>query len=239
VEGTAHQIDMLRFGSDGALYVGVGDGGEHAAAGLRAQDLTSLSGKVLRIDPLTGAGLRNNPFYNGDPDSNRAKVFVLGLRNPFRFTFHPTNGDLVIGDVGASSWEEVNRGRRGANFGWPCFEGTTVANTTSPCDKITTAPQTVVAPLHVFSHAEGRVAVIGGEFYTGSLYPVAYRNAYFFGEYNVGTIWAMTFDQNRITVQDFAHNLTGLVQISSGVDGNLYLLSIRAGTLYRIRYAGG
>lgn len=238
VEGTAHQANMLRFGRDGALYVGIGDGGEYDAAGLRAQDLNSLSGKIVRINPLTGAGYTNNPFYNGDPQSNRAKVYMLGLRNPFRFTFHPTTADLVIGDVGKSSWEEVNRGRAGANFGWPCFENSDPGMTAPPCDKVHAASKQLVFPLHAFPHTEGRVAIIGGDFYTGVNFPAEYRGAYCFGDYNVGKIWMLTTTNNGAQVKEFAGNFAGLVQISMGPDGNLYVLTVRGGTLYRIRWTG-
>ncbi|MEZ4730745.1 MAG: PQQ-dependent sugar dehydrogenase [Caldilineaceae bacterium] len=238
VEGTAHQANMLRFGRDGALYVGVGDGGEYDAAGLRAQDLDSLSGKMLRINPLTGAGYTNNPFYNGDPQSNRAKVYMVGLRNPFRFVFHPTTHDLFIGDVGKSSWEEINRGRAGANFGWPCFENTDPGLTTPPCDKVQAAPKGVVFPLYAFPHTEGRVAVIGGDFYTGAAFPAEYRGAYFFSDYNVGKLWMMTFTGNTIAVKEFGAGFSGLVQISAGPDGHLYVATARGGTLYRIRWTG-
>lgn len=238
VEGTAHQANMLRFGRDGALYVGVGDGGEYETAGLRAQDLDSLSGKLLRIDPLTGNGYTNNPFYNGNPQSNRAKVYMLGLRNPFRFTFHPTTNELVIGDVGNSSWEEVNRGRAGANFGWPCFENGDPKLTTAPCGKLQAAPKQVVFPQYAFPHTEGRVAIIGGDFYAGSTFPAEYRGAYFFGDYNVGKIWLLTATANGVEVKDFASNFAGLVQISTGADGNLYVLTVRGGTLYRVRWTG-
>ena len=235
VEGTAHQANMLRFGRDGALYVGVGDGGEYDSAGLRAQDLDSLSGKMLRINPLTGDGYTNNPFYNGDAKSNRAKIYMLGLRNPFRFTIDPAGNGLVIGDVGKSSWEEVNRGRAGANFGWPCFENGDLGMTTPPCDKLQATPNKVVFPLHAFPHTEGRVAVIGGDFYTGSAFPAEYRGAYFFGDYNVGKIWMLTFG-NCVQVKEFASQYAGVVQISAGPDGNLYVLTARGGMLYRVRW---
>lgn len=238
VEGTAHQANMLRFGPDGALYVGVGDGGEYDTAGLRAQDLDSLSGKLLRINPLTGDGYTNNPFYNGDLRSNRAKVYMLGLRNPFRFTFDPTTTGWVIGDVGKSSWEEVNRGRAGANFGWPCFENSDPGLTTPPCDKLQATPKQLFFPLHAFPHTEGRVAIIGGDFYTGVAFPAEYRGAYFFGDYNVGKIWMLTQTGTGVQVKEFATGFSGLVQISSGADGNLYLSTARGGMLYRIRWAG-
>ena len=235
VEGTAHQANMLRFGRDGALYVGVGDGGEHSAAGLRAQDINSLSGKILRVNPLTGAGYSNNPFYDGNVNSNRSRVFALGLRNPFRFTFHPTTGELLIGDVGNSAWEEVNRGRAGNNFGWPCFEGAGLAVTNPPCDQLQATPNRHTPPIHVFAHTEGRVAVVGGDFYTGAVLPTEYRNAYFFGDYNTGEIWTMTLSDKSVQVRNFATKFSGVVQISVGPDGALYILTGRGGTLYRIR----
>ncbi len=238
VEGTAHQANMLRFGRDGALYVGVGDGGEYDAAGLRAQDLDSLSGKILRINPLTGDGYTNNPFYQGDPKSNRAKVYMLGLRNPFRFAFHPGANDLLIGDVGKSSWEEVNRGRAGANFGWPCFENSDPAMTAPPCDKVQAAPNRLVFPNHAYLHSAGRVAIIGGDYYSGSSFPAEYQGNYFFGDYNTGEIWMMRGVNNGLEVKPFATQFAGLVQISPGPDGTLYVLTARGGTLYRIRWAG-
>lgn len=100
---------------------------------LRAQDLRSLSGKVLRLDPETGLGLPSNPFFDGDPNSIASRVFALGVRNPFRAHLVPGSGSLdpalanpgsvVFGDVGWNTWEELNLVRGGENFGWPCDEG--------------------------------------------------------------------------------------------------------------------
>lgn len=238
VEGTAHQTDALLFGPDGALYVGVGDGGEHAQTGWRPQDLNSLSGKILRIDPLTGKGYANNPFYDGNPDSNRSKVFAYGLRNPFRFAFAPSGGDLYIGDVGEGKWEEVNRGGRGVNYGWPCFEGEAVAGSHPGCTAVVANRTKVTFPLYAFPHTEGRVAVVGGDFYRGTSFPEQYRNAYFFSDYNVGMLSSLVLKGPVAEAQKFAGGFTGAVQITSGPDGALYVLSIRAGALMRIRYTG-
>ncbi|HND54624.1 MAG TPA: PQQ-dependent sugar dehydrogenase, partial [Pirellulaceae bacterium] len=100
----------------------------------RSQDPRSLAGKILRLDPATGNGLPSNPFYDGNPASNRSRVFALGLRNPFRMNLVPGTGSndpnaaqpgvLLIGDVGWNTWEELNACALAAtNFGWPCFEG--------------------------------------------------------------------------------------------------------------------
>ncbi len=149
--GPSHTIGTLRFGLDGSLFVGAGDGasfslvddgGHHASCflpdpfpgfesdedigGFRAQWLESMSGKVLRIDPATGEGLPDNPFFTGDAGDVRSKVWVSGLRNPFRFNVRPGTpppGTLYIGDVGWRKFEEINVATGGENFGWPCFEG--------------------------------------------------------------------------------------------------------------------
>jgi glucose/arabinose dehydrogenase len=97
----------------------------------RSQDLRSLAGKILRIDPETGLGLPSNPFFDADPASNASRVWALGLRNPFRMSLRPVQGtgsggqpfELYIGDVGDHHWEEINVSRGGENFGWPCVEG--------------------------------------------------------------------------------------------------------------------
>ena len=103
------------------------------AGAFRSQDLRSLSGKVLRIDPETGWGYASNPFYDGDPTSNASRIWALGLRNPFRILRFPRTGSvdpaagdpgvLAIGDVGYSTWEEMSLCTGGENFGWPCEEG--------------------------------------------------------------------------------------------------------------------
>src|SRR5262249_7740132 len=126
----SHTIDTIRFAPDGKMFVSVGDGAEFYNAdvnALRAQDLTSLNGKILRLNP-DGSAPSDNPFYEpANPSSNKSKVWAYGLRNPYRFGLHPVTGSPLdgtpyIGNVGWNTWEEQVRGR-GANFGWPCYEG--------------------------------------------------------------------------------------------------------------------
>ncbi|TGE18110.1 PQQ-dependent sugar dehydrogenase, partial [Hymenobacter elongatus] len=166
LEGT-HSTGTLLFGSDGMLLASVGDGATGGTAdfgsnpdsyfaqalqdgiitdkenvgAFRSQLVDCLNGKVLRLDPLTGAGVPSNPFYNAaDPQAPRSKVWALGLRNPFRMTLKPGTGStnpadgnpgvLYIGDVGFSNWEEMNVvSQARQNMGWPLFEGL-VANPT-------------------------------------------------------------------------------------------------------------
>jgi glucose/arabinose dehydrogenase len=237
-EGTSHSVNYLLFGKDGALYVSAGDGiNFNAQVNVRAQNTNSPVGKILRIDPITGQGLPSNPFYDGNPESNRAKVYAVGLRNPFRFTLQPGTGRLFIGDVGNFDYEEINSGGAGANFGWPCYEGPAIKVDDGVCQPVVSGQQAVNGALYAYPHEDGRGAVIGGDFYVGRSYPAAYRGAYFFGEFNVGMMYYMTFYANgTVEVMDFASGVPGPVQITTGPGGDLYVLCI-TGALFRLRYS--
>jgi len=239
-DGDVHAIADLVFGRDGALYVANGDGLNYGVGSLRAQDLNSLAGKILRINPDTGAGYPNNPFYDGNPQSNRSKVYVYGMKHPYRFAIHPTTGELFVGDVGNLKWEEVTRAGAGANLGWPCFEGKNPNAFDPICQPLLDGQQPVVHGFHIYSHEDGWGAVIGGDFNTGRVFPAWLRNAYFYGDFNKGTIQSVVFDgAGTPTITDFATGIPGIVQISNGPDGAMYVLSVTTGSLYRIRYVGG
>jgi len=241
-EGTAHTIDFMRFARDGSLFVSMGDGVVNSKGNWRAQDPNSLNGKILRIDPMTGNGYANNPFYDGDLTANRAKVWAMGLRNPFRFTFHPTTGALWVGEVGNNTWEELNVGTAGANFGWPCFEGQERMTDWAICDPLFNGSAPVTHGIHIYPHESTppRGAIIGGDFYSGRVYPAAYRDDYFFSDFNGGVIWNMSFARDgSYEITDFATSVPGPVQISMGPDGYLWMLYIATGELVRLGYASG
>jgi PKD repeat protein len=233
VDGPTHIVDDLDFGPDGHLYISAGEATLQPDASVRAQNIDSLAGKILRVDGLTGDGVPSNPFWDDDPGSNRSKVFALGMRNPFRFTFEPGRGTVVIGDVGAESWEEVNRVTAGDNLGWPCFEGRTRNLGRSPCT--TLKPARVTFAWHTYPHAGDYSAAIGGDYYTGESYPDDYRGVYFFADHNRAAM--LTLDDAG-NASEFATNVVAPVQITSGPDGDLLVLSFVTGTLSRIRYAG-
>lgn len=256
-DSESHSVGYVQFGKDGKLYVSIGDGTSYNDPDprtVRVQDIDNLSGKILRIDPDTGAGLADNPFYNvntGSPfdakynsnvNSNRSRVYNLGLRNPFRFTFNPQGNLPVIGDVGWNSWEEINTGR-GKNFGWPAYEGGLNASGT-PTNLRTPGYQNdpnvqvyypggsrainAEAPAFGFRHQGGGDAIIMGEFYTGNTFPVFYENALFFSNANRGTVSTAFFDgAGRITgTQLFAENSFGIAQLTVGPDGSLYAVNL-------------
>lgn len=231
-DSESHSVGALRFGTDGSLFISNGDGASYNQVdprAVRVQDINNLSGKILRVDPLTGEGLSDNPFYDGDPNSNRSKVYSYGLRNPFRFTINPDTNEPYIGDVGWFSWEEINTGR-GANFGWPYYEGGNGVSlrqneyqTLPEAQEFYESGQSVTAPVYARSHDDGAIAIIMGDFYTGDSFPDIYNDALFFSDYGDNTLRYATFeDGGEVTINTFQDDVTGLTQISTGPDGDLY-----------------
>ena len=236
----------------------------------RAQYVGTLAGKLLRLDPATGHGYPSNPYYDGDVTSKRSRIWAYGLRNPFRFTRRPGTGStdpsagdpgtFYVGDVGWGTYEEENVVRQpGMNFGWPCLEGVwpaTTYPTTHPahsgCDSTGTYwnPVSPTLPLLTVSHGDsswssppGLVGncIIGGAFYTGSLYPSGWQGRLFFEDYARGWIKALTLDANDqlLQVQDFGDGLQGPVDlVTDPLTGDLVYPSIYTGEIRRIRFTG-
>lgn len=235
-DGPSHSIGTVTFGRDGSLFVGNGDSSRWTNVdprALRALDLDSLAGKILRIDPISGEGVSDNPFFDGDPDSNRSKVWSYGFRNPFRFAIHPVTNEPWIGDVGWALWEELNTGR-GGNFGWPCFEGGDTGSLRQPafehdphtaaaCAELYADPGAVRAPLYAYPREEKATAILAGDFYLGTAYPDDYHGLLFLADHNRQEMQvARLFDDGSIEVIPFAEGVGGVVQIVSGPDTNIY-----------------
>jgi glucose/arabinose dehydrogenase len=236
-DSQSHSVGSLAFSTDGSLFVSIGDGASYNSVDPRAtrvQDLDSLSGKILRIDPLTGQGLPSNPFYNNDPNSNRAKVYQSGLRNPFRISVNPQTGRLIVGDVGWTQWEEINSASAGANFGWPYYEGGSGTNLQTNGYRdlakarafYSSGAVSTPAAFALNHSADGINAIALGASYTGSTYPAQYRNSIFFNDLGQGIVRSGIVDSNgRISsVETFATGARYVVQIFQGSDGNLYFV---------------
>jgi putative heme-binding domain-containing protein len=219
-----HQGGAIHFGKDGKLYIAIGD----QTAGKPAQDLKSLQGKMLRINP-DGSIPDDNPFTSKTTGKYRA-VWALGLRNPFTFAVQPETGRLFINDVGGVA-EEINEGVAGANYGWPTVEH---GPTTDPRFR---------GPIHHYPTA----CVIGGAFAPKNLsWPKEYRGQYFFGDFNHG--WIKTLDPAKPeTAHPFATGLRRPVDLRFASDGSLYallrdawvidkLFKVETGALVRIRH---
>jgi glucose/arabinose dehydrogenase len=230
----------LAFAPDGSLLISTGDGwtgdpGFNRRA-LRAQSLNSLAGKLLRITPA-GRGLPDNPFWDGDAGSKASRIWAYGLRNPFRFTLRPGDATPIVGDVGWNRWEEIDAVARGANLGWPCFEGPERPPEYAEhpvCRALYARGPGAVQRAVVAYH---RGSVTGGAFYTGRAYPPEYRGAYFYGDWSRSTLSYLRFAGRGATTHGFATLAAGPVQIEMGPDGNLYYVALNAGELRRIVYA--
>ena len=245
-DSESHSIGSVEFGTDGTLFVSNGDGTSFNAVDprtVRVQDIDNLSGKILRIDPITGNGLSDNPFYNGDPDANRSKVYHYGFRNPFRTTVDPRNGELYIGDVGWTQWEEINRAEAGTNFGWPYYEGgngnnlRTIGYRDLPEARDFYASEETATPaiLGLNHIADNINAIVLGDFYTGDAFPEEYRGDLFYVALERGIVRNVNFDEsnNIDSVETFATGAEFVVQIKEAPDGRLYYVDLDDGIVGR------
>ncbi|MBL8296710.1 MAG: PQQ-dependent sugar dehydrogenase [Rhodanobacteraceae bacterium] len=195
-----HNGGDLKFGPDGMLYVSVGDA---AGGGAPAQDLSSLRGKILRVDvrSLPYVVPADNPFAGDSPAAGtRDEIWHYGLRNPWRMSFDRRNGELWIADVGGNggAYEEINRaapGAAGLNFGWYCYSGTQQVNCSLPS-------QTV--PFVAVQTATLGCAIVGGFVFRG---PVAMlRGTYLYGDYCSARVWATGTGATATPQSLFANN---------------------------------
>ena len=258
-----HIVGTLRFGRDGSLLVGCGDAANYGTAdagglypgsfgpglisptedigAFRSQSINSMAGKILRVDKDTGHGFPSNPFWNGDPVATRSRVWLYGLRNPFRYSVKPGSGStnpadgapgtLFVADVGWFTTEELDVCTRGGlNLGWPCVEGPATQSqyqlVAQPpgvgCTSYGSSSNPVApsGPSAWWSHTSpssssptGTTAasVVAGAFYTGAGYPALYRNSLFVADFVEGWIWTLELNINDQVVG-------GAPFITSGAD---------------------
>jgi glucose/arabinose dehydrogenase len=294
-----HMVATLRVAQDKTLLIGSGDAANadgvdtggwdppssfgpgrtdpaEDIGAFRARTLNSMDGKILRVDKETGHGLASNPYWDGNPVSDRSRVWAYGLRNPFRFSIRPGTGStdpaagqpgvLYIGDVGWNTTEELSIAKEGGlNFGWPCFEGAygqpgyqaatstfyPNPNVLCPADTSAENPRSETAPALWWDHGNGANSnpagwvgncSIGGAFYTGTSYPVAYRGAYYVADYGLGWIRRIQVDANDnvVATDTFIEGAGGVVDVEADpVTGDLYYIDINTNSLRRIRYSSG
>jgi len=229
-----HNAGHVQFGPDGMLYASTGDAG--SAKFGHSQNLDSLGGKILRIDPDTGLGVPDNPFWSGGKRHTRDRVWAYGFRNPWRFSFQPGTGTIYVGDVGNETWEELSIVQRGANYGWPKVEGP------HPAGK-----QNMVYPLFAYSRSglpsdeyQYCSAIVAGDFVAGSNFPRTHAGEYFFADYDsrCQKIFRMHPDRPW-EIRTFASGIGQPVHLAFGPDGWLYLGDYIGNQIRRIRYASG
>jgi glucose/arabinose dehydrogenase len=230
-----HNGGTVLIGPDGKLWAAPGDSG---TGGAKAQDLSATSssrfnGKVLRME-LDGSAAAGNPFLADA--TKEPRIWAYGFRNPFRFSFRPSNGSIYIADVGQSTREELDVGVAGGNFGWPYMEGSIVQpGGPGPCPQTTTC----IPPVFDYGRTVG-TTIIGGAFVTGNAHPAFLRGKYVFGDNGSSWIKYLEFDSNDALIgglHDLATAAEGPVAFHQGPDGYLYYAAINSGRIYRIQSA--
>jgi glucose/arabinose dehydrogenase len=232
-----HNGGALAFGPDGDLYISLGDGGSGGDPHGNGQSLTTLLGKILRIDVDHATADRpyaipsDNPWADG-ADGRKPEIWLTGLRNPWRMSFDRLTGDLWIGDVGQSAWEEIDVQRAGVaggtNFGWNRMEGSHCFQPATGCED-----PSLTLPVTEYGHDQG-CTVIGGNVHRGTAQP-ALAGRYVFADYCSGRVWAIDPSTNAsrapTVVAETSHNFTAFGEDESG---ELYAVDISSGELLRV-----
>ncbi|REJ75623.1 MAG: hypothetical protein DWQ47_09140 [Acidobacteria bacterium] len=219
-----HNGGMIEFGPDGFLYIGMGDGGSAFDPNNRAQTITSLLGKMLRIDPDVSGNDGNPPYaipadnpYVGKAGAD--EIWALGLRNPFRWSFdRGGTNQLWAGDVGQGAIEEIDIVTNGGNYGWRVYEGNNCTNLdVGLCD-----PDDFVAPEFTYTHSGGRCSITGGYVYRGRLGTFG-DGDYLFGDYCSGEYWRLVAPGISTIVENTPRNISSF---GEDADGELYLVGL-------------
>ena len=245
-----HNGGDLEIGHDGYLYVTVGDGGTNprGSGPSAAQDLSLFNGKILRIT-TTGGVPPDNPLVGtpnamscatlgiGAPTTARCtEIYAYGLRNPFRFAFDPntTATRFFIDDVGQNTWEEVDNGGRGLNYGWDIREGFCANGSSSNCAP---TPLGYTDPLTVYNHTSGCTYITGGAFIPNGVWPASYDGGYLFSDGGCGKIFLLTSAGTVDYAHPFAQTtgvITDMAFITQGGQTALYYVTNSSAQLHRI-----
>ena len=214
-----HNGGAIHFGSDGKLYVAVGENSREKAA----QSLNTVLGKMLRINK-DGSIPEDNPFYGTATGKNRA-IWARGLRNPFSFDVQPGTGRIFINDVGYHKWEEINEGEAGANYGWPRYEGPRPEQ-----------DGRFTRPIYAYKHGQG-CAITGGAFYNPETpqFGTDYVGHYFFADFCSG--WIRDLDPVTKEATPFKPASNEFpVDIKVSEQGELFFLARATGSVEKISY---
>lgn len=240
---TNHNGGDIHFGPDGYLYIGMGDGGSGGDPQDNARDPGVLLGKMLRIDvdggsPGNGAcglvgnyGIPGSNPYKGN-DGACDEIWASGLRNPWRWSFDRSTGDLIIGDVGQGEWEEVDfqpsDSAGGEYYGWSCMEGTHEYN----ADRCDGSP--MVAPILEYAHVDGNCSITGGYRYRGPVLKMT--GLYFYADYCTGNIWYAQLNDGNWSATLWRDTVLNVSSFGEDQAGNLYVVDLNGG-IYRFESA--
>jgi len=226
-----HNGGMVAFGPDDMLYASFGDGGGQGDQYGNGQDTTDVLSTIIRIDPHGGTPYAiptSNPLV-GSGGGTREEIYAYGFRNPWRFSFDRSTGDLWVGDVGQGAREEVDLVRAGGNYGWPFYEGDAVYSPGPPASNFE-------APVRDYDRTGGH-SVTGGVVYRGSGTP-SLVGAYVYGDYGSGVVWALRYDGSSVTAHTQLGNVSSVCAFGEDRDGEVYAVSF-GGSIHRFEPSGG
>lgn len=230
-----HNGGMLAFGPDDLLYIALGDGGDGGDPGNRSQNLSNLLGSMLRIDvhPANPADPYdiplNNPFVG--QAGARGEIYAYGLRNPFRFSFDRSNGDLWLGDVGQSAREEIDLIVAGGNYGWRVYEGNVDTNLGGSLPRANAE-----FPVLDYGRSDGQ-AVIGGYVYRGTRV-ASLVGRYLYSDFGSGTVWALDYDGSNVVANDAIATANSPTSFGETNTGDVLVVGRNNG-IFRIDETGG
>lgn len=242
-----HNGGKIAFGPDGYLYISIGDGGGGGDPQKNGQNLNTVFGSILRIDvdidgnnPLETNPELPNGNYEIPSDNPRVgqegldELFAWGIRNTWKFSFDE-QGRLWGADVGQNAFEEINLIEKGGNYGWNRFEAESQPSYGSGTSLVTTPDS---KPLFYYDHNSGDVSITGGYWYKGGLLDSRLQNAYVYGDYVSGRVWALRYDEASKTVSNellFKTNGTYISSFSEDESGELYFLGYsNSAKIYRL-----
>lgn len=232
-ETPVHTGGMACFGPDGYLYLGTGDGGPQTDPDGRAQSLTTLSGKILRIDvdqrtSEPYAIPPTNPHYGNKDPNVRQEIYASGFRQAWRFSFDPVTQDLWVGDVGQNQFEEITLVRRGENHGWNVYEGFVRFS-----DWYRDKGAVYVPPIVALGRKHG-ASITGGYVYRGSRNK-SYEGVYIFGDFESKRVWGLTQKNRKLTkIRQLGTAPDRIASFNVDNDGELYMCGYDTGQIYRL-----
>lgn len=232
-----HNGGHLEFGPDGYLYIGLGDGGWRDDPHNHSQNLKSLLGKILRINPQKSQVLPytipdDNPFTKSKNCKDcREEIFALGLRNPWKFSFIPNSNKLIVADVGQDEFEEISIVEKGKNYGWRIKEGYNCYLDRELCRR-----EDLIDPIYVYDHSEGQ-SITGGYIYSSSLI-LELKNKYIFGDFVQGKIWAIEIPKDNKKINDeevYAIGKWPILISTFGLtnEGEVLICDYKSGKIYK------
>ncbi|HLT23486.1 MAG TPA: PQQ-dependent sugar dehydrogenase [Ignavibacteria bacterium] len=231
---TNHNGGMIFFGLDNYLYIGTGDGGSSGDPGNRAQTITNVLGKVLRIDIDTivapnNYGIPPTNIY-ADTGAGAKEIFAIGMRNPWRMSQDHVTGHIYAGDVGQGSWEEIDIIENGKNYGWRCYEGNNPYNTAG-C-----GPQgNYTFPISVYGSNSPDCSVTGGYVYRGTRRPELVGR-YLYSDYCSGRLRKLYYNNGTVTEESILLTLADVLSFGEDQNKELYMCG-NDGVIYRFNMA--